>query len=897
MGCTDKNLSKEYGVTLTSANEIELSGEAKVKEKEDYTFTAKLKSGIEGKIKIGVSVNGAAVTPEDIGNGSYKLSAVNGEVLITASFEAFLEFTVTGPGETANVNFEGEIKAKEGKDYIFEIAPKKGYDGKDIAVSATVGGKTVKVVKNEDGTYKIPTVDGNVAITVSGIVLKAFTVVKPTAEGIEFEGKDTVLYGGNYTFSINIKESYQKSADFKILVDGDEIEPAADGKYVVTNCLNGFTITAEGVETKQFTATYTVEGDYNDVIDKTAEKFLYTSENYTVAFELGEKYNQCKNSVKVFYKTADSEETEIIENSEGAYVIVNPKKDVTIILKGVIKNIYDVNFIYDGNLIYTLKGVEVDSSLTEEQLNAAKTEFEKDGVYKFIGWENVPETVTGKTVISPKSVGASVVDNIVYNGPAEDMGGNPQFTLSSESAPEGYDHVYEKKSGFNISTAYPFGYLHGRLSHADITAYCEVSFAFKCNQNFVMDTDTTTPESGNGSHYDGWLMFRLTKNVNGIWHIHVTNNGTTLRDFDDNEVRNNVCSILWHGRTGGFTPAGIGEGLEVYCTELRGVTDTSIFVGETVTKSFIGGTESSTESVPGGFKNVSHIVADYNETNKSTGAAYTVWADTVDKDVSAYNYLVFKIKVTGSWILFDGWSHYFASDEKWTTVEMVRNTESSWDIKFAGAVGTVTVREGNNLNILLKMEFDCRCVPAGFTDCVPSELWITELRGVTGGIAKTEGKVIEDSVYHAKEGDASIAIGLSKTFAPAGFVSVYKFVHGSTANESFLHGMFLSQKSLSDYKKVLFALKTNGCIQLNSNSNRVYNDEWYFFTLTLNDDKTWNLEIKCNGIIIDSAKNLTGDNLRAILWSNIDPGYCPINLIEGVRLRVYMTEIRGVLKA
>lgn len=71
--------------------------------------------------------------------------------------------TVKGYPVTLPEIFEGEPEAEPKKDYTFTVKKDPGYD---YTVTATVNGKTVKVIDNGDGTYTIKNVSGKVVVTV-----------------------------------------------------------------------------------------------------------------------------------------------------------------------------------------------------------------------------------------------------------------------------------------------------------------------------------------------------------------------------------------------------------------------------------------------------------------------------------------------------------------------------------------------------------------------------------------------------------------------------------------------------------------------------------------------------------------------------------------------------------
>ena len=100
-------------------------------------------------------------------------------------------YTVTFTGE--GVTFDGAAVAEEGEDYTFRLTTQAGYEaGAEFAVAATVGGETAQVAEN-DGTYTISAVSGDVAVTVTGMV-RVYNVTF-TGEGVTSSGAATARGG------------------------------------------------------------------------------------------------------------------------------------------------------------------------------------------------------------------------------------------------------------------------------------------------------------------------------------------------------------------------------------------------------------------------------------------------------------------------------------------------------------------------------------------------------------------------------------------------------------------------------------------------------------------------------------------------------------------------------
>ena len=116
----------------------------------------------------------------------------------------------------------------------------------------------VEVKHNENGNYTLPMDNKEhviVATDKSGnkteitVTLRdIYNVTLPKGDGYETKGEPTVKDGDDYTFEVEIKDGYTKGDDFKVTVNGQEIKPNADGKYVVENVTSDLEIVVSGVE-------------------------------------------------------------------------------------------------------------------------------------------------------------------------------------------------------------------------------------------------------------------------------------------------------------------------------------------------------------------------------------------------------------------------------------------------------------------------------------------------------------------------------------------------------------------------------------------------------------------------------------------------------------------------
>lgn len=501
------------------------------------------------------------------------------------------------------------------------------------------------------------------------------------------------------------------------------------------------------------------------------------------------------------------------------------------------------------------------------------------------------------------------VEDCLYNH--DENGGNSGFTKSATAVPVGFENVYEKTSDFNTFT-YPDGYLHGRMSHASISKYSEVRFAIKSSAYFVIDKDGYTGSSDKES-FDGWLLFKLTKKADGIWHINISHNGVVVRDFDDKEVRtdakgdNHICSILWHNRTTGITPVGNENGLTVYCTEIRAEFDDHFNVsGEVITDtlfednkngSTMNNVTAANVKMPYGFKKV------WQHKMSGTDIHGGMFSGKV---LSDYKEVRFALKSNAGIKCgeFNPWTITNRGDESvWTYVTLTQNDDATWNLvaeqncktiytvdKLAATASDATYT-ANSLNALL---FGGNF---GFYPTVKNAgdyIYYTEVRGELPA-KPIVGDIIDEKLINAN----GITGEATTEEIPSGYERVWQVNNNSGG---VLHGQFLSNKVLTGYTEVNFAIKTNGNYVFNSwNSSSDESHSWLYFTLTQTDKNIWTITAKTR----DDKVVFSGDGFKGYSDS-LGSGYTSYSLnaimygvagIFGPTGDCWFTEVRGVLKA
>ena len=230
-----------YTVTLGEG----LTGESTVAPGADYTFTATDADNYD--YVISATMGGETVTPKDNGDGTYTISGVTGNLVISAtmtpkSYNVAVEGTGAGDVTAAN-------KATYNTDYTFTVTEDGNYT---YTTTVTVGGKAYALGNPENGEYTIPGTDikGDIVITVTRTV-KPSSVVSVTKPDY-VKGNDTAVKGQDYTFTIDKEDGYDYSEP-TVKVGGqdvtDKVVKNDDGSYTIPGSSITGNITIEVTKT------------------------------------------------------------------------------------------------------------------------------------------------------------------------------------------------------------------------------------------------------------------------------------------------------------------------------------------------------------------------------------------------------------------------------------------------------------------------------------------------------------------------------------------------------------------------------------------------------------------------------------------------------------------------
>ena len=154
---------------------------------------------------------------------------------------------------------------------------------------------------------------------------KLYDVSIPDGTGYTVNGKNKVVEGGNYEFTVELAEGYKADPEtgMQVTVNGVTVEPV-NGNYVVENVAENLVIAVTGVIAKEScNVTLTAGEGYTLSGNKTA----YKGENYNFTVSVEDSYDAANMKVKV--------NGEVLGTAAGSYTIESLTEDITITVDGL----------------------------------------------------------------------------------------------------------------------------------------------------------------------------------------------------------------------------------------------------------------------------------------------------------------------------------------------------------------------------------------------------------------------------------------------------------------------------------------------------------------------------------------------------------------------------------
>lgn len=220
--------------------QVNFVGETTVQHGGQVQFTVTVDNGyVLNRVYLNNNVSNV-LTPD--GEGLYTISNITSDTVIHIGLNR----------ETYSVSFnEGNFEvsgdptvAFEGN-YTFGVVANEGYN--IASVTAVMGGEPVLVTDNEDGSYTIANVTGNIEVTITCQVITFGVEYNYDEEQVTVEGADSVDYNGELTFTVTAKPGYNITS-VSATVGGSTLTVSNNGnEYMIT--ISGATVTGDIVIT------------------------------------------------------------------------------------------------------------------------------------------------------------------------------------------------------------------------------------------------------------------------------------------------------------------------------------------------------------------------------------------------------------------------------------------------------------------------------------------------------------------------------------------------------------------------------------------------------------------------------------------------------------------------
>ena len=455
-----------------------------------------------------------------------------------------------------------------------------------------------------------------------------------------------------------------------------------------------------------------------------------------------------------------------------------------------------------------------------------------------------------------------------------------ETTATTEVAvPTGYTKV-SKRSNFR----------NGTYSTVDISAYGEVRFATLFTEQYYL--------------WDGWnkcfkceswVEWSFKNNGDGTWAFTAVGDQNSYTDTVQGSTLEQLAYNYY-----------AGDNKTVYVTEFRGELLSHFNVsGEVITDTLYENNKDGSvmqnviaenAKMPYGFTKVWRYEMESTKTDLH-GKMFS------SKELSSYSSVRFALKSAGTICAGD----QTLNGGVWTYITLTQNSDKTWNLKaeqngvevYSNNNLPATIGDGqgaaytaNSLNAILyagSFTFYPKFEAAGENNYI----YYTEVRGEIPA-KPVIGEIIDEKLYSAN----GITVNETTEEIPSGYERVWQVNNNSGG---VLHGQFLSNKVLTGYTEVNFAIKTNGNYVFNSwNSSSDESHSWLYFTLTQTDKNIWTITAKTR----DDKVVFSGDGFKGYSDS-LGSGYTSYSLnaimygvagIFGPTGDCWFTEVRGVLK-
>lgn len=258
-------------------------------------------------------------------------SAASEDLLAATVTAADLTVLIRKPAHNVSLSdlFTGNSTVEDGASYTFRPAA-TDHMYYDYAVSAQMGGSTVEVTTQSDGSYVIPNVTG--ALVISGTrTAKSYHISFATSTEVDLPANTTAPYGTDFSFTLPSRSHYSTSITRIVYPTSDSGVPYTLENGTVT--IAGTSITAPiSITIDQVLADAIVRLEGSGASDAHGEPFATPGEDYSFTLTPDARYDYnvtaARGGVSVPVSEADNTFTLAAEHVQAGEIVITVQKQL-----------------------------------------------------------------------------------------------------------------------------------------------------------------------------------------------------------------------------------------------------------------------------------------------------------------------------------------------------------------------------------------------------------------------------------------------------------------------------------------------------------------------------------------------------------------------------------------
>ena len=425
---------QESATGLTVSN----GGTKTVYHGDNVTFSVTRQPGYTQKAPV-VKINGTELVVSTV-NGdtfNYTISNINGNKTVTIDDQSLNNYKIDYDlGSGASKGSDSASSINHFGTATITIDVDVAYDQSTPAVTVTNGKLSEGTRNGNTYTYTLSEVTADTTVKVDAMNKNTYSAVLPfDKENGTYKvtnadaDKETnvvsgIVYGADLTFGIELAEQYNRSK-VTVKYNGTIIEPVG-GVYTIKNITKDIKeseITVDGVELNHYYITLPLETETGFTIEVGKDengnllnaKSVLSGTDFNFKLFLDPAYSKSEPKVKYHSNNMDVNDYVYLTPTDGnVYTIENVLADCYVVVEGVKKNTYTVNFFdangailkpytnveYGTNLVYQgATPTKASVTISDETVDGVRTVVEKR--YEFIGWSQDTSNVTSDMDVHP----------------------------------------------------------------------------------------------------------------------------------------------------------------------------------------------------------------------------------------------------------------------------------------------------------------------------------------------------------------------------------------------------------------------------------------------------------------------------------------------------------------